>query len=338
VSRMSRNNEEKEKKLEKIEEEALKPNIEQEKIEEKARTIKSRLATQAGADIDRVEEEISEQERRLSEIESQVPSTAGPLTLPTLIQKPEALEKIMKTITESDDPIRMTMALWMLSNLQMQMTMNTMMQLDLMDRMRERFRGKKEELTPETIRQMIREELGRLQAPRQEDELLKRIKALYRKIRKLEEKGGDSTLKEFKEALKELKEAVTAGYSPDRLVETVNKFMELAERLRGKVEKEEEKSELDKFIEYGEKVKKMLELFGVRQQAGTTTKAPLSYKGEAPWYFHPDARQAIKDIAGDLITKIGNILVKIYGRKSGMPVATEVKKEEKLELPEELRL
>lgn len=50
---------------------------------------------------------------------------------------------------------------------------------------------------------------------------------------------------------------------------------------------------------------------------GQTTATPLTYQGSAPWIFHPDARQALKDFIDSIGTNLAKIFLAVKG-VSGM--------------------
>ena len=52
----------------------------------------------------------------------------------------------------------------------------------------------------------------------------------------------------------------------------------------------------------------------------TTTVSPLSYRGTAPWFLHPDTREALKDLITTAMREAGEILKIYYSLKGQVPI------------------
>lgn len=310
------------------------------RVEEK-RKVMSERARSRMYELAGVESELSEREHRLQELESEVGKylPEPQLSVTNILQDPRMMERLMKMMGESDDPMKMAFAYTMLQDVQTRQLINQMLQLELLDRFRERLGGRRGYVTEEDVRRIIREELksalSNILKPKENGELMEKLRKLEEAIEELKKSGWEKEASELKEAVMKLVEA----NSPDKMIETVNKLMELVGKLKGEAREvgaTSAEEELEKVARILENVRKIVSSFA-QPTHSFSTKQPLAYEGQAPWWFHPDARVAVKDLVDGILRSITNAISSIEGAKKGHPPSGLVKSEKKYELPEELR-
>ena len=260
----------------------------------------------------------------------------------------ETVRELMKRLGESDNPTSAIIALSILSDMQQRSLLTQMMMMDFMDERRMRRmmmyrqlglspygapvpskrRSRTEKLLKELKETMDRlltnlgELMSRASTPQQQTTLkdvVDAVKGLIEMVRpnsgsndrtlKVVMRGLKSISKSLEEAIKELR----SGKSPDEALQivknTLNMVRDVVESVRGIMP----------------------------NPTTVVTTSPLQYSGQAPWYFHPDARAALKDLVDSIGKTVTNVLVawKSAGR---VPMAQQTSSTSSVDLPKELSL
>ncbi len=300
-------------------------------IDSKSRVVKSRIEPYV-SNLRGIEETVEEADRRASQYEQLIPQTTYPPTsgvLGTMTQYPELIKSLESALKDNDDPLKMIMAMSMLQQLNMQMMMNQMLQLEMYDRFRERFGGKKASSdVEERIKKLEEMIVGR----EERDRLLRKIEKLEEEIRSV--KGsGNHELDALTRKIDELKEVIKGGSMSD-MINSLKDLLTFVNELQPK-----KSSELDEFFEKLDKYGKYFGLGGTssKESPSATTQSSLTYVGHAPWWMHPDARQAVNDFIESIGKTIKDAVMAWVAAKKGVP-SSATTSEVKSELPKELSL
>jgi len=321
---------EKEKEMDRKAVERLK-NLNPSTIDTMSRVVKSRIKPMLNS-VDEMEQTVNEAESRASQLESMIPyGGESPMgALGTIAQYPELLKSLEKVMSDTDDPMKMLMAMSMMQQLNMQMMMNQMLQMEMFDRMKERFGGTKK--ASGELEERLKKLENLIEGKTQRDVLLEKIETLERELRESKKEKGNGVVDKLIDKIDELKTTLSGGSMKD----TVEAMKELLAFVK-EISPEEKKSEFEEFFEKLEKYSKFLGL-GRGNPSSTVTTAPLGYSGQAPWWFHPDARNAVNDFIESIGSQIKEILMAWESVKKGTPSGSVTAKTPSVEIPEELSL
>jgi len=328
------------------------PKPSRERIEAKAVLTKSRLASDIEREVEEVERMAEERSRSLEQYYQMLPEEGGDrLLTPQLLgggsnkELYSLLERIVKG-DESGDPMKLILMLYILKDLEDREFWKRMMMTEWFEERRLR----RQQMWAQQYAQPSQDKL--VEAINKLDEQIRsfiaEVKNTVASAKTPEER---LTVKEVLDAAKELVELSKGSNNvePNVLEKISEGFKALAEALKelrsGKGSPEDVMETVDRTLKMVRNVVEAARSLVPQppQQTvsyspvTTTTMSPLNYSGAAPWWFHPDARNAIKDLLDSLAKSIANayIAVKSAGRA---PIASESKPYRPPELPEGLRL
>jgi hypothetical protein len=256
-------------------------------VEAGSKLIEERIDKQLLERLDELSNRISSIEQRLEKSSSEVErlERSGEeelLPSPKLLGGSMDIDRVMKLLEKSDNPLRDVMGYVIIMEALQNIRMNNLLMQERLAEMFER-RRKREETDRQSSLEQQFERLVKIVESRTGTQLSAQdILSLYREMW--------STLKEIKSAVPTVDEEKLVS----RIVSEVEKKVPQAPQgasikdVMGIV-----KEVLGSVKELTSTVK---ELSPPQQQPQTTSATPLAYQGSAPWWWHPDARIAWKDL------------------------------------------
>ena len=327
------------------------PKPSRERVEAKAVLTRSRLASDIEREVEEVERMAEERSRGLEQYSQMIPGEEGErLLTPQLFgggsskELYNLLERIVKG-DESGDPMKLILALYVLKDLEDRDFWRRMMMTEWFEERRLRRQQMLQQQYAQPSQDKLVETVNRLSD--QINSFITEVKNAVATAKTPEER---LTVKEILDAAKELVELSRGSNNVEpQVLEKVGKgFEALAEALKelrsGRGSPEDVMQTVDRTLKMVRNVVEAARSLVPQPQqpvsyspVTTTTMSPLNYSGAAPWWFHPDARNAIKDLLDSLAKSIANayIAVRSAGRA---PMAAESKPSKPPELPEGLRL
>jgi hypothetical protein len=255
-------------------------------VEASSKLIEERIDKQLLERLDELSNRISAIEQRLERSSSEVErlERSGEeelLPSPKLLGGMD-IDRVMKLLEKSDNPLRDVMNYVIIMEALQNLRMNNLLMQERFTEMLER-RRKREETDRQSSLEQQFERLVKIVESRTGSQLSAQdIITLYKEMW--------STLKEIKSAVPTVDEEKLVS----RIVSEVEKKVPQAPQgasikdVMGIV-----KEVLGSVKELTSTVK---ELSPQQQQPQTTSATPLAYQGSAPWWWHPDARIAWKDL------------------------------------------
>jgi len=227
-------------------------------IEKKANAVKARLEPMT-KDVMAVQEQVSDLERNLMELEQMVGAMAGETptsSLQLIARYPQLMERLMKSM-EDGDPTKMMMAMMMMSFIEEQMAMARLQKMIMLRRI-EKELSKEEErqpgLTAADVERIIEAKIEKLIKAKEEEEIKAKIAELANKI--------ESIINNIKELEKRIEAAKAQGNTEtamalsnqvEQLKAQVAAIMDLIKALGYEVIRPSEKVPLEKEYKIKEK-------------------------------------------------------------------------------------
>jgi hypothetical protein len=256
-------------------------------VEASSKLVEERIDKQLLERLDELSNRISAIEQRLERSSSEVErlERSGEeelLPSPKLLGGSMDIDRVMKLLEKSDNPLRDVMNYVIIMEALQNLRMNNMLMQERFTEMLERRRKKEEADSRGSLEQQFERLLKLIESRTGTQLSAQDIITLYKEMW--------STLKEIKSAVPTVDEEKLVS----RIVSEVEKKVPQAPQganikdVMGIV-----KEVLGSVKELTSTVK---ELSPQQQQPQTTSATPLAYQGSAPWWWHPDARIAWKDL------------------------------------------
>jgi Rad3-related DNA helicase len=298
-------------------------------VESAAGVLRERIDREIMERLERLDQRLSALEKRLERGYAEAErlekgAEEELLPAPSLLRGVDA-DKLMKIISSSEDPFKAAMTFILVQESLQTMRLNSLLLHERMEELLERRRKRESEDT----------------VSRHLDRLEKAIES--RTGTQLSAQDLIALYKEIQNTVKEIKSAVPA-IDEEKLVARITSEVEkkLAQGQGMSV-----KDALGLVKETMEGFKSIVmaakELVPQPQppQASTTSASPLMYQGAAPWYWHPDARVAIKEFveaARGIGETIKDIVLAIKAPETQIVRASKPAEAPKPALPSELSL
>jgi hypothetical protein len=259
-------------------------------VEAGSKLIEERIDKQLLERLDELSSRISAIEQRLEKSSSEVERLEKSGEEEELIPSPKLLggsmdiDRVMKLLERSDNPLRDVMSYVIIMEALQNLRMNNMLMQERLAEMLERRRKREEADSRGSLEQQFERLLKLIESRTGTQLSAQDIITLYKEMW--------STLKEIKSAVP----AVDEEKLVSRIVSEVEKKVPQAPQ--GASIKDVMGIVKDVLSSVKELTSTVKELSPVQQQQlqTTTTATPLVYQGSAPWWWHPDARVAWKDL------------------------------------------
>ena len=259
-------------------------------VEVGSKLIEERIDKKLLERLDELSNRISAIEQRLASHSSEVERLEKSGEEEELIPSPKLLggmdiDRVMKLLEKSDNPLRDVMSYVIIMEALQNLRMNNMLMQERFTEMLERRRKKEEADSRSSLEQQFERLLKLIESRTGTQLSAQDIITLYKEMW--------STLKEIKSAVP----AVDEEKLVSRIVSEVEKKVPQAPQgasikdVMGIV-----KDVLSSVKELTSTVKELSPVQQQQQLQTTTTATPLVYQGSAPWWWHPDARMAWKDL------------------------------------------
>jgi hypothetical protein len=257
-------------------------------VEAGSKLIEERIDKQLLERLDELSSRISAIEQRLERSSAEVERLERSGEEEELIPSPKLLggsmdiDRVMKLLERSDNPLRDVMGYVIIMEALQNLRMNNMLMQERFTEMLER-RRKREETDRQSSLEQQFERLVKIVESRTGSQLSAQdIITLYKEMW--------STLKEIKSAVPTADEEKLVS----RIVSEVEKKVPQAPQ--GASIKDVMSIVKEVLGSVKELTSTVKELSPQQQQPQTTSATPLAYQGSAPWWWHPDARIAWKDL------------------------------------------
>lgn len=245
------------------------------------------------------------------------------------------LMSIVKALSQSENPMNTLVTYAIITDLMDRMEMRRMQRMQVqqvpewarkleerlskLERMiLEREREREEKTKYDMLREYIdskfnelREKIARSEAPTQAKDLL---------ISKLDDLKNTMT-----KLIEERRE--------DRIAQAIEELKKIVEKSPGTPVSVEEM--LDRIANVIEKVKRITGESEKRPYYTTTSIEPLKYRGEAPYWAHPDF---LRGVIEPVFEKIEKLVGTALALKEGIPLISKEESKSSTELPEELKI
>jgi Rad3-related DNA helicase len=298
-------------------------------VESAAGVLRERIDREIMERLERLDQRLSALEKRLERGYAEAErlekgAEEELLPAPSLLRGVDA-DKLMKIISSSEDPFKAAMTFILVQESLQTMRLNSLLLHERMEELLERRRKRESEDTVsrhlERLEKAIESRTG-TQLSAQD------LIALYKEIQ--------NTVKEIKSAVPAIDEEKLVA----RITSEVEKKLAQGQGMSVKDALGLVKETMEGFKSI---VMAAKELVPQPQppQASTTSASPLMYQGAAPWYWHPDARVAIKEFveaARGIGETIKDIVLAIKAPETQIVKASKPAEAPKPALPSELSL
>jgi len=249
------------------------------------------------------------------------------------------LMNIVKALSQSENPMNTLVTYAIITDLMDRMEMRRMQRMQVQQQVPEWARKLEERLN--NLERMIKEREREKEEKTKYDMLREYIDSKFNELReKIARSEAPTQAKDLLiSKLDELKNTMTKlieGRREDRITQAIEELRKVVEKLEkspGTPVSVEEM--LDRIANVIEKVKKITGEAEKRPYYTTTSIEPLKYRGEAPYWAHPDF---LRGVIEPVFEKIEKLVGTALALKEGIPLISKEESKSSAELPEELKI